>query len=266
MTTKRLERGHRGGGDDRVQQAGDGERDRGDVVGEGPEEVALDRAQGPSREADRVGGGAQVAGDERQVGRLDRDVGAGADREAEVGLRERGRVVDAVADHRHDLARCLQALDLGDLVVRVDLGEHALDADLGGDPLGGLARRRRSAARASARAPSARAIASALVGLTVSRTTSVARATPSQATVDVAVAAADLDVVALDDAGDADARARCGSPRPAAARRAPRARPRDRLRDRMLARPPRRRPARRSTSARVAPFSGATSASSMRPR
>ena len=36
---------HRGRGDDRVQQAGDRERDRGDVVGERPEEVALDRAR-----------------------------------------------------------------------------------------------------------------------------------------------------------------------------------------------------------------------------
>ena len=53
-------------------------------------------------------GGAQVAGDQRQVGGLDRDVGAGADRQAEVGLGERGRVVDAVADHRHDAALGLQ--------------------------------------------------------------------------------------------------------------------------------------------------------------
>ncbi len=65
------------------------------------------------READRVGGGAQVAGHERQVGRLDRDVGAGADREAEICLRERRRVVDAVADHRDDPPSSCSALDLG---------------------------------------------------------------------------------------------------------------------------------------------------------
>ena len=53
----------------------------------------------------------QVARDERDVGGLDRDVGAGADGEAEVGLRERGRVVDAVADHRDDAALVLQAAD-----------------------------------------------------------------------------------------------------------------------------------------------------------
>ncbi len=91
----------------------------------------------PPGEADRVGGGAQVARDERQVARLDRDVGARADREAEVGLGERRGVVDAVADHRDDLAGALQRLHLGALVAGEDVGEHALDADLGGDRAGG---------------------------------------------------------------------------------------------------------------------------------
>ena len=53
-----------------------------------------------SRMADR---GTEVAGDERHVARLGRDVGAGADRDPDVGLRERRGVVDAVADHRHHL-------------------------------------------------------------------------------------------------------------------------------------------------------------------
>ena len=57
---------------------------------------------------DRVGGGAQVAADQGEVAGLDRDVGAGAHREAEIGLRERGGVVDAVADHRHHAALGLQ--------------------------------------------------------------------------------------------------------------------------------------------------------------
>ena len=82
-----------------------------DVVAERPEQVLLDRPQRRAAEADGVGGGAQVAGDERQVRGLDRHVGAGADGQAEVGLRERGRVVDAVADHRHDAALGLQPLD-----------------------------------------------------------------------------------------------------------------------------------------------------------
>ena len=51
----------------------------------------------------------EVAAHEREVGGLDGDVGAGADREAEVGLRERGRVVHAVADHGDDVAVVLEA-------------------------------------------------------------------------------------------------------------------------------------------------------------
>ena len=61
--------------------------------------------------ADGVRCGAQIAAHERQVGGLDRDIGAGAHRQAEIGLRQRGGVVDTVADHRHDLAVALQSLD-----------------------------------------------------------------------------------------------------------------------------------------------------------
>ena len=73
---------------------------------------------------------AQVAGDQRDVGRLDRHVGAGADRDPDIGLGERGGVVDPVADHRHQLALVLQMADLERLVLGQDLGEDALDADL----------------------------------------------------------------------------------------------------------------------------------------
>ena len=52
---------HRQAGEQRVEQAGGGERQRGDVVAERPAEVLLDRAQRRAREADRVGRGAQVA-------------------------------------------------------------------------------------------------------------------------------------------------------------------------------------------------------------
>ena len=47
----------------------------------------------------------QVAADQGQVARLDGHVGAGAHGQAQVGLCERGRVVDAVADHGHHSAR-----------------------------------------------------------------------------------------------------------------------------------------------------------------
>ena len=55
-----------------------------------------------------------------------RDVGAGADRDADIGLRQRRRVVDAVADHRDDRARGLEPRDLGGLVGGQDLGQHPI--------------------------------------------------------------------------------------------------------------------------------------------
>ena len=60
----------------------------------------------------------EAAADQRHVGGLDGDVGARADRDADVRLRERRRVVDAVADHRDDLAARLQLADLRRLVGR----------------------------------------------------------------------------------------------------------------------------------------------------
>jgi hypothetical protein len=116
-----------------VQQARDRERDRGDVVGERPEEVSFDRRQRSAREANRVDGRAQIARDERQVARLDRDVSARADRDPEVGLGKSGRIVDAVADHRHDLSQILEPPDLGHLLGGVDLGEDAVDPDFARD-------------------------------------------------------------------------------------------------------------------------------------
>ena len=70
--------------------------------------------------------------------RLDRDVRARSDCEPEIRLREGGRVVDPVADHRDDLAGLLQPTHLGDLVVGIHLGEDSLDPDLGRDALCGL--------------------------------------------------------------------------------------------------------------------------------
>jgi hypothetical protein len=45
-----------------------------------------------------------VGAHQHRVGRLDRDIGAGADRDTDVRLSERGRVVDAVPDHGHAFA------------------------------------------------------------------------------------------------------------------------------------------------------------------
>ena len=53
----------------------------------------------------------EVALHQRDAGALHRDVGAGAHGDADVGLRERRRVVDAVARHRHDPALACEPLD-----------------------------------------------------------------------------------------------------------------------------------------------------------
>ena len=62
----------------------------------------LDVADGRPAEAHRVRNPQQIVRHQRHVGRLERGVGAGrAHGDADVGGSQRGRVVDAVADHRH---------------------------------------------------------------------------------------------------------------------------------------------------------------------
>ena len=85
------------------------------------------------REPDDAGDRAGVVPGEHDTRRLDRDVGSRADREADVGAGEGRGVVHAVADHRD---REAAGLELGDLVLLVlgqHLGEHLVDAELGGD-------------------------------------------------------------------------------------------------------------------------------------
>jgi len=98
---------HGGGGDDRIEVAERGERDRGRVVPERPREVEADGAEGRAGKPDRVGDRAQVIPQQDHVGRPDGDVGAGAEGEAKGRRGERGTVVDAVADHGHPGAAVL---------------------------------------------------------------------------------------------------------------------------------------------------------------
>ena len=93
----------------------------------------------PSVRRDRrmaSGGRVQVARHQGQVGRFDRHVGAGADRQAEIGLSQGRRVVHAVPHHRDDPALLLQPLDHDGLVGRQHLGDHLVDPHLGGHGLG----------------------------------------------------------------------------------------------------------------------------------
>ena len=131
---------HRGRREDRVEQdavppvqGAGGDRDERQVVDERPAEALLDGGDGAPGQGDGGHDAAQVAADQGDVGGGDRDVGAGAQGDAEVGLGERRAVVDAVTGHRDDVALVLQRDDVVGLLRRQHLGEHVLDADLAGD-------------------------------------------------------------------------------------------------------------------------------------
>src|SRR5437763_10551771 len=79
------------------------EWDAENVVDERPEKILFYHAHRLAREGDGRHHSAQRAADERDTCGLDGDVRARSDGYSNVGLRERGRVVDAVADHRNDL-------------------------------------------------------------------------------------------------------------------------------------------------------------------
>ena len=118
-----------------------GERDRDDVVPRAPRQVLHHLPVARVRQRDHADDAARVRRREHDTGRLDRDVGAGADRDPDVGARERRRVVHTVADHRHAQPARLELGDLAVLVLGEHLGEHLVDADVAARP------RRRPAAR-----------------------------------------------------------------------------------------------------------------------
>ncbi len=97
-------RRHRGTGDHRVQQAQRRQRDGGDVVGEGPEQVHPDGPQCARRQPQRRRHGPQVTAHQGHVAGLDGRIGARPHRHADIGGRQGNRVVDAVPDHRHPTA------------------------------------------------------------------------------------------------------------------------------------------------------------------
>ncbi len=117
-----------------------GERDRDHVVPGGPHEVLDHLAVGRTRQPDDAGHRPRIRRRQHDAGGLDRHVGAGADRQSDVGAGERRSVVHAVTDHRDRQAPLLQRGDGRVLVLRQDLGKDLIDADVGRDPLGDLAR------------------------------------------------------------------------------------------------------------------------------
>src|SRR5437660_4172315 len=120
-------RAHRGGCKHRVQkQAGPGEehprrnRHAESVVDERQEQILADIAHRGARKPPRANDTAQVAFDERDPRALDRHVRPGAHCDADVGLGERGRVVHAVARHRHGVTLLAQRFHDGAFL----LGEY----------------------------------------------------------------------------------------------------------------------------------------------
>ena len=109
------------------------------VVAGGPHEVLNHLAVARPREPDDTRHRPRIRRGQHDAGRLDRHVGAGADRQADVGAGERGRVVDTVTDHGDRQATLLQRGDRRVLVLWKHLGEDLVDADVGGDTLGDLA-------------------------------------------------------------------------------------------------------------------------------
>ena len=149
-----------GVGDDRHPQrrhAGHGGDDERRFHHQRDREVRLDVAHRRAAQAERVGNLQQLVGHQRDVGGFERGVAAGrAHRDADVGRRERRRVVHAVAHHRHRSEPPAQLLDRGHLVFRQQLGAELVDAELGGDRPGGRRGCRPSASRAT-RCPAAAA-------------------------------------------------------------------------------------------------------------
>ena len=66
-----------------------------------------------------------------------RGLRAGLHGDTDIGLRERRRIVGAVAAHGDEAALGLLGLDVGELVLRRRLGDVVVDAGLGGDGGGG---------------------------------------------------------------------------------------------------------------------------------
>ena len=68
---------------------------------------------------------------------LDRDVRAGADSEADIGCRQRRRIIDAIADHGHGMPLAAHFADYFGLVLGQDLRPVIINAGLGGDGASG---------------------------------------------------------------------------------------------------------------------------------
>ena len=96
------------------------------IIKECPEEVLLDIAQDTAGKLQGGGNIGWVAVHEDNIGRIDGDIGAGTDGDADIGTHQGRGIIDAVPHHGDDLALLLQGTDDRFLL----LGQHLRD-DLG---------------------------------------------------------------------------------------------------------------------------------------
>src|ERR1022692_3703445 len=128
---------HGGGGEDGAEQQTEkwiensgrnGNADR--VVGECEEQILADVAHGGLAQVAGAQDCGKVAFYERDAGTFHGDVGAGAHGDTDIGLRQRGGVVDAVTGHRDDSSLPLQLADDLQLPFRQDFGFEFINAKL----------------------------------------------------------------------------------------------------------------------------------------
>ena len=112
-----------------------GQRNGEGVVAGRPQQVLDHLAVGRAGQADDREHVARVAAHQHDVGRLDGHIRPGADGDAEVGFDQRGGIVDAVADHGDRQSACFISPDLRRLLLRQDLGEELVEAELAGHRL-----------------------------------------------------------------------------------------------------------------------------------
>ena len=143
---------------------------------------------GRAAQAERVGNLGQLVGHQRDVGGLERGIGAGdAHRDADVGGRQRRRVVDAVAHHRQRAVARAELFDCRELVFRQQRRRGSRRCRRSRRAPAPRARDRRSAARrARRRAPQQlHACRAARLARLVGHADDAERPAPSTATITV---------------------------------------------------------------------------------
>src|SRR3546814_1994365 len=97
------------------------------------EEVLPDIAHRGARQPPCPHDPAEIALDQGEAGALDRDIGAGAHGDPDIGLSERRRIVHAIPGHRHFASFGLQLSTDPRLVLGQHIGAYLVDAEAAGN-------------------------------------------------------------------------------------------------------------------------------------